>query len=65
MGKLNEIAQKAYECAVRRGKIDPDNDSNNNLPVSYTHLDVYKRQIVKSAVMFMPETVRKLRGGGI
>ena len=31
MGKLNEIAQKAYECAVRRGKIDPDNDSNNNL----------------------------------
>ncbi len=27
MGKLNEIAQKAYECAVRRGKIDPDNDS--------------------------------------
>ena len=28
MGKLNEIAQKAYECAVRRGKIDPDNDSN-------------------------------------
>ena len=23
MGKLNEIAQKAYECAVRRGKIDP------------------------------------------
>ena len=25
MGKLNEIAQKAYECAVRRGKIDPDN----------------------------------------
>ena len=26
MGKLNEIAQKAYECAVRRGKIDPDND---------------------------------------
>ena len=24
MGKLNEIAQKAYECAVRRGKIDPD-----------------------------------------
>lgn len=31
MGKLNEIAHKAYECAVRRGKIDPDNDSNNNL----------------------------------
>jgi hypothetical protein len=31
LGKLNEIAQKAYECAVRRGKIDPDNDSNNNL----------------------------------
>lgn len=31
MEKLNEIAQKAYECAVRRGKIDPDNDSNNNL----------------------------------
>ena len=31
MWKLNEIAQKAYECAVRRGKIDPDNDSNNNL----------------------------------
>ena len=31
MGKLNEIAQKAYEWAVRRGKIDPDNDSNNNL----------------------------------
>ena len=29
MGKLNEIAHKAYECAVRRGKIDPDNDSNN------------------------------------
>lgn len=27
MGKLNEIAQKAYECAVRRGKIDPDNKS--------------------------------------
>lgn len=25
MGKLNEIAHKAYECAVRRGKIDPDN----------------------------------------
>ena len=23
MGKLNEIAQKAYECAIRRGKIDP------------------------------------------
>lgn len=23
------------------------------------------RHIVKSAVMFMPETVRKLRGGGI
>lgn len=31
MEKLNEIAQKAYECTVRRGKIDPDNDSNNNL----------------------------------
>lgn len=31
MEKLNEIAQKAYECVVRRGKIDPDNDSNNNL----------------------------------
>lgn len=31
MGKLNEIAEKTYECAVRRGKIDPDNDSNNNL----------------------------------
>ena len=26
MGKLNEIAEKTYECAVRRGKIDPDND---------------------------------------
>ncbi|MEL5894223.1 MazG nucleotide pyrophosphohydrolase domain-containing protein [Bacteroides sp. GD17] len=31
MGKLNEIAQIAYDCAVRRGKIDPDNDKNNNL----------------------------------
>ena len=31
MGKLNEIAQKAYDCAVKRGKIDPDNDENNNL----------------------------------
>ena len=37
MGKLNEIAQKAYECAVRRGKIDPDNDSNNNL-----HRDLFE-----------------------
>ena len=38
MGKLNEIAHKAYECAVRRGKIDPDNDSNNNL-----HRDLLKK----------------------
>lgn len=38
MEKLNEIAQKAYECAVRRGKIDPDNDSNNNL-----HRDLLKK----------------------
>jgi hypothetical protein len=40
MGKLNEIAQKAYECAVRRGKIDPDNDSNNNPPHIKEYLDV-------------------------
>lgn len=40
MGKLNEIAQKAYECAVRRGKIDPDNDSNNNL-----HRDLLKEYL--------------------
>ena len=53
MGKLNEIAHKAYECAVRRGKIDPDNDSNNNLhrdllEARYSSVRVRNLHILKS-----------------
>ena len=29
--------------------IVPDDGVVNNIPVSYTHLDVYKRQLVKTA----------------
>ena len=37
---------RAFSCAVRQGKeiLRPDTYSVAEIPVSYTHLDVYKRQ---------------------
>ena len=39
-------AQKVFEQAARlKGKVDAINIADSPMSVSYTHLDVYKRQI--------------------
>ena len=40
-----DLGQLVQEVGLRYKELNPNNKVNYHIPVSYTHLDVYKRQV--------------------